>query len=306
MRFIGPALLVLALAACGGNPLNNGGPGSGSSSGGTTGGGTTTVPAELAVNLSSAVYDSTNGTLIVTLPPFDGSPVAAAYQRNASLDIGSYKAFDLEENAAARRYIALFQTAGDVTAGAVATEYRYANQYGGTTYGRADVYTGPTTGIASYQGTYAAVLTVPIDDTDPNPSVRGPIRVTGAARLNVDFNQQLVEGNITGRKIVDDPATLIGLASTAYGTNGTLSDVELQQTALSSGTYNGNVTTPGGNKLGTYGGVVGAGTASAPGANVAGVVVFTPTEFGSNKNYTEYGALVLPLSCYSTAGHPCP
>ncbi len=256
------------------------------------------MPADLAGNLSSAVYNAGAGTLTVTMLPFDGSPSGAAYNRQSTLDVGSYQAFDLQENGASRRYLALFQQNGNVWAGAVATEYRFANKYGGTIYGRADVYSGPTTGIASYQGSYAAVLTVPINSSG---TPAGPIRIAGTATLNVDFNQQLVEGQVTNRHVVDS-ANLAGQSATLAALSGGMANVELKSGGLSSGTFHGDVTDPGGNKLGTYGGVVAAGSASAPGSAVAGVLVFTPTDAGQTPNYTEYGAMVLPLKCYSTAG----
>lgn len=268
---------MLSVAACG-----NGGGSSNSGSGGTSTS-SSDVPASLAGNLESAEFDQTNETLTITLPPFDGSPGTADYNRNAALDVGSFQAYDLEENQSSRRYIAMFKSGNHVKVGAVGTEYYLANQYGGTIYGRVGVYDTPSEGVATYEGDYAAVLTVP----QANPG-DGPSRVSGDAQLIVDFNQALVEGQVTGRTIVDD------------GTS--LDDVVLRATALENGAFFGDVTNAAAKDLGDYGGVIGGPNAEEVGA----VLVFTPDDLGTDPANTEYGAFVGDQTCITSPGVTCP
>ncbi len=73
-----------------------------------------------------AIYDADGDTLLITLPPFDGSPVAAAYSRDGTLDVSGFEAFKLEENDNARLYYALFKEGTSTVVGVVATDHDFA------------------------------------------------------------------------------------------------------------------------------------------------------------------------------------
>lgn len=272
--------LLLPLAACAGSGANPVTGGDGDETTSTSG-----IPETLSVNLESATFDPDAQTLTITLPPFDGSPGDAEYTRQAALDTGGFQAYDLQENGSSRRYVALFKAGTYTQAGAVATNYALANQFGGTTYGRLDVYGAPTQGIATYEGSYAAVLTTANVDTG-----EGPNRVTGEVLLNVDFNQSLIEGEVTNRELIDN----------AGATVAAMDSVVLRQTAVESGTFFGDVVTAAADDLGDYGGTLGGPNAE----EVAGVLVFVPD--GSDASVTEYGAFVAPQTCISSPGTPCP
>lgn len=136
-----------------------------------------------------AIYDPDGDALLITLPPFDGSPVAAAYIRDVDLDIdgSGFEAFKLEENDKARLYYALFK---EGTSTVVATDIYFATYFGGTTYSLTQGGTLPTIGITTYEGGYAGLQTL------TNESEDGPTIVSGSALVNVDFNQSVIEGKV--------------------------------------------------------------------------------------------------------------
>lgn len=261
--------LLLPLAACAGSGANPVTGGDGDETTSTSG-----IPEALSVDMASATFDPDAETLTITGLAFDGSPAEAEYTRQAGLDIGDFQAYDLGESS--RRYVALFKAGTYTQAGAAATDYALANQHGGTTYERLGGYNQPTQGNAKYGGsdTYAAVLTT--------SNVNNPDRVSGDVTLYVDFNQSLVEGEVTNRQVVG---------------GGALADVVLKEAALESGTFFGDAVEPDATPLGKYGGTLGGPNAE----EVAGVVVL-----GSDTDTAEYGAFVAPQTCISPPAASCP
>lgn len=267
---------IVQLAACGNPVIDINGNYIGNGSGGGTDGALAGVPQELSSDLGAVEYDPVNETLKVTLLPFDGSPQEASYIRVDAEDIDGFQAYELQENRSSRKYTGLFQARNHSSAGAVATNFDLENQFGGATYSRDTEYSAPTSGIATYRGTYAGVQT-----TTNTATGVGPNRVSGDVLLNVDFNQARVEGEVVNMQVVDGGAAL--------------QDVTMVQTAVDSGVFYGEVRGPGGN--GNYG-----GNLAGPNADeAAGVLVFDRPG-----DIQEYGAFVLPQTCISSPAINCP
>ena len=276
--FLGATLL---LAACGGTSItglsgdtdDTGGVvgGGGGDDGGTTNDGT--ISAELTRDLSVAIYDADGDTLLITLPPFDGSPVAASYIRDATLDVSEFEAFKLEENDKARLYYALFKEGTSTVVGVVATDLDFATYFGGTTYSLTQGGTLPTVGIATYEGGYAGLQTV------TNGSGDGPTIVSGSALVNVDFNQSKIEGKVYD---TDDVERFVLFITDVEGGEffGDIADG-------ADGVY--------GPADGVYGGIIGG----TDGSELAATMVFT------QDGIEEFGAFIAPQTCISGAGSPC-
>lgn len=287
-RTVFAGICLFAMTACGSGTDQSTGTGTGGG-GGVTG----TVPDALAANLSEANYDASSNSLSLSVYGFDHPSLNGAYTRNAPLDIASadgtttYQAFTYQENAQARQYLALFATGSTVYAGAVATEGEYGSAFGGTTYARISTYTRPTHGTAQYRGGYAGVI-----DFDPGGHDRGA-RVAGNVEIEVNFEEGTeghIDGGITNRRIIDGvPA----------GFDPTLANLDLIDTALTSGEYFGDVRI-GTQVVGNYGGMLGGSGAT----EIAGVIVITP--YTSNSNIHEYGTFVLPSCATANASPTCP
>jgi hypothetical protein len=273
----------LALAGCDStNPLT-GGP---DDDGG--GGGVPTdpndIPAALAGNLASIGYDADDEELTVEIQ-LDSDTVSANYTRNPTLDIPGYVAFTSQDDPLDRMYTALVADSfdGGVTAGVVADGGQFNRFFGGGFYKR-NHGTLPTTGLASYAGTYAGVTNVsgnsgeiltPPPGTDPANLPSESARVQGDIFLNVDFAQNKVNGAVSNRSFVDDGEALDTVVLIA-------TDITEE------GTFNGVVEFEDQTGIGTYGGVFGGTDATA----VGGVVHLT--EFDADlQNEQEYGVFVL-------------
>lgn len=236
------------------------------------------VPATLTDDLGASIYDASAETLQVSLLPFDGSPVIAEYARSAGLDISGYQAYVLEENSSARRYYALFKELDHVNAGAVGTDVDFNTYFGGTTFNVLTAATIPGEGIATYQAPYAGLWSV----TNGNEG-DGPTRVTGVGMINIDFNDNVVEGEIRARVTEDGDA---------------MPQMTLFFTELEGSTFIGKVKdTLSADTRGVYGGALGGPNA----AEVAVVMVFEPIADTPN----EYGSFVADQTCISSAGSPC-
>lgn len=282
------AVLALLLAAgCSGSSL---GPDTGG--GGTGGGGTAgvTIPAVLKDDLRGATYNARQETLTVNLRSLDGAGVRTRYARNQAFDVAGYQAFTTQESSSQRVFLALFKQSGSVSAGIVGDGGQFTEFLAGGTYARADTFTIPQSGLASYAGTYAGILNIqrqvpgPGDPFDPGL----PQRVRGDVLINADFADLAINGGIRNRRVVD---------------NGTrLPDAFLKITPIAAnGTFAGKVAlrSPEITEVGDYGGLFGGLNAR----DVAGVTVFNPID--GNSDLIEHGVFVLP-KCTRGAASPCP
>ena len=250
------------------------------------GGSTSNIPAVLSNNLSAATSEAGNQTLTVELSSLDASPFTATYTRNLAFDVPGYEGYDVKETNLQRHFVALFarNPRQNLIAGAVSDGGQFNRFFNGATYARVDVYTQPTSGLASYTGSYGGLVT-------NNGGVAGdpPIRTTGDVLLNADFTNNSVNGAITNRVDLDGfGLQLVDLALTVtpIASDGTfLGDVE----------YLGNPN----QKAGDFGGIFGGLQAS----DVAGVLVFHPINYDAK--ITETGVFILP--CVTPgSGVACP
>lgn len=292
-RVIWPLAALLAFAACSGN-----GPAvvdSAGGTGGSTDGGTETspIPDSLKVNLEAIAYDGT--TLQVQIAGLDSTPTLVTFDRAETLDLNGYKAFKMQEDALDRMFVALAKTSddGSVTAATVSDGGQFNRHYGGGIYSRNGAFTppvigsGPGAGQVSYAGDYVGVMNGRVQYGDPTSELLDPgtadpaitpqqsSRVSGAIFLNANFSENLVNGAIYDRVIVDE-----GFA---------LDDVILVPTTIGSdGTFIGTTEFENQTPNGSYGGIFGGTNANS----VAGVVYLTEVE-SSFDNEQEHGAFVL-------------
>lgn len=304
-RVIWPLAALLAIAACSGN-----GPAVISSpdgTGGTTDGGTetTTIPTVLKGDLQAIAYDGT--TLQVQIAGLDSTPTLVEFDRVASLDVAGYKAYKMQEDALDRMFVALAKTSDDgaVTAATVSDGGQFNRHFGGGIYSRngsfdrPEIGDGPAEGQVSYAGDYAAVLNGRVQygdptselldpgDADPAIQPRQSSRVGGSIFLNANFSDNLVNGAIYDRVMIDENFNLddVILVSTTIGTDGT---------------FAGKAENPDLQEIGDYGGIFGGTDANS----VAGVVYLTEVE-DSFDGELEHGTFVLTKCGPDNTSSPC-
>jgi hypothetical protein len=283
---------LILLAGCGGNPIDNDGTGGGGGGGGTD----VPIPESLSRNVTGAAYDADAETLELQISGLDTTPIVATYERIPKLDLPGYQAFKVQEDALDRMFIALAAESqdGSVRAVTAADGGQFNRYFGGGYYerdgsfDRPTIGTGPQAGQVSYAGDYAGVTNVgapgnpdviPVPGgTDPSLIPEQPSRVSGDIFLNVNFADNLVNGSIYNRVLVDGKFQL--------------ADVVLLPTDITEdGTFEGTAEGPIPDEdevAGTFGGVFG-GTDSA---SVAGVVSLTEFESDAEEEQ-EHGVFVL-------------
>lgn len=303
-RFVTVLLLSTLLAGCDGNPFGTVGSGTTPGTGGGTS--TSTIPGSLSVNVKAVAYDGTN--LAMQIEGLDSTPTVVPFTRYGALDVPGYKAYKVQEDALDRMFVALAAESQDgaTRAVAVADGGQFQRYYGGGYYERDGAFdrpsigTGPGAGQVSYAGNYAGVTNVGVPgNPDALPVLPGtnpavipdqPARVTGDIFMNVNFEDNLVNGTIYNRVITD-----IGFA---------LDDVVLIPTGISdTGTFEGTVEGEAPNEgdvTGTYGGIFGGTNSSS----VAGIVHLTAFE-GSFDNEQEHGVFVLTECSLQPVGGIC-
>ena len=279
-------IAMLGLAALAGCSVPSAGGGTGGSGGGGSGGNTAViVPVQVAEDITSATYNPTSNTLSVDAI-LDGSPLVATYARTPALDVQGYEAYSIKESSTQRSFIGLFKqnARGNLSAGAISDGGQANEILNGGTFTRVSLYTAPTSGLASYVGSYVGVIGY-------ESSLAGvpPVIVQGDAVLNADFDRAVVNGGINNRQYVGQalPGALLPLA--------------LRITPITNGEFAGKVEYIGkaNGAVGDYAGVFGGLNAS----DVAGVLVFNP--FLGDSYTKETGVFVLPCVQPGT-GVPCP
>jgi hypothetical protein len=296
---------MMLLAACGGSPwVEDDGSGNGGGDGDGGSDTSTAVPDAVKVNLRSIAYSPANGgTLKVNLQGLQSSPQSVAFQRDRSLDIQGYRAFTYQETGLQRKYLALVREneRGNLRVAAVADGGQFNRHFGGTTFARIDAYSRPNLsngtekGQFSYAGTYAGVFvpgdpannTLP-DDLRPNQT----LRVRGDALINANFANDLVNGGVDNRWLLDSRGRRIDLNG-----DGTL-NAEDQLNAIAfpsmqmnkSGRFVGDVEFSGdpNASIGKVAGLFGGRGAT----DVGGTLVINP--IGGESDIWEYGAFTLP------------
>lgn len=205
------------LAACDGNPIPQQ---DGGNSGGGGGEETLTVPVDIASAVQAAAYDAEKETLQLALVGLDSTPRLVTYDRRKSLDVAGYQAFAVQEDSLDRMFIALAAESRDGSVRAVtsADGGQFNRYFGGGYYERDGAFdrpaigAGPAAGQVSYAGTYAGVLNGggsgdellrPPPGTDPALLPRQPGRVTGDVFINANFSDNLVNGAVFNRVVVD-------------------------------------------------------------------------------------------------------
>lgn len=310
-RIVTALFLASLLAGCDGNPFGNANLGAGADPGDDTGGGsiggpgvggggtntgTSPIDDDISVNVDAVSYDGT--TLLMQVIGLDstGSAGLVPFQPYNALNVPGYQAYRVQEDALDRMFVALAAQSQDGATRAVAVADGGQNQfyYGGAYYERTGAFdapaigSGPGAGQVSYAGDYAGVTNVGVPgNPDAIPVAPGtppailpsqPARVTGDIFLNVNFQDNLVNGTIYNRIITD-----VGFS---------LDDVILIPTAIrTDGTFSGTVEgeAPNENDVsGEYGGIFG-GTDSS---SVAGAVHLTEFD-GILENEQEHGIFVL-------------
>lgn len=253
-----------------------------------------TVPEGLAGNLEAAVYSADDGTLKITLSGLDSPDVVARMVRRPALDIPQsngapgYQAYELQDTALDRRYLAYFAEGDYVMAGAVATEHALTSTFGGTIYDRSADFIQPVAGSAHYLGQYAGIINL-----TPNARTDRGTAVTGDAFVSVNFSDALIEGAITNRDFVDTVDGTGMIDGTAV-----LSDLSLHATDVTDGVFAGNVMI-GEDAVGAYGGVLGGPNAE----EVAATLVFAPLD---DPLAVEYGTFTLAECDSAHASARCP
>ncbi|MBJ6370057.1 factor H binding protein domain-containing protein [Sedimentitalea arenosa] len=246
------------------------------------------IPAEVASDLDSVVYDPTGPvpTLTVKGVTFEGDPFSEVYARNTALDSGDYQAFTRQASALDAHSTAYVRAIGDTQGAIVVTGGQFGYYNGGGTYSRAGAFDrpGPTqdTGNVKYSGTYVGLLNYPDNGNDLIPAPGVPVeqrprqagRVTGDARIVADFDNNRVKGLVSNRNY-----TARDIA---------LQDLEIAPTDINpDGSFAGEIT-QNQQKKGEYGGIFGGPEASA----VAGALYAEDHQQGL-PDIEEYGLFVL-------------
>lgn len=251
------------------------------------------VPAIIAQHVRGAAYNAANQQLTINLGSLDGTPIAAEYNRDVPLDLSGYEAYTLQDANTQRKFLALVKTSasGAVTATAVADGGQFGTYFGGGTYYRADTFTLPTSGLASYTGSYVGVLNrgaiVP-GGLGGGLDSRQSDRVTGRILINADFNETNLEvnGGVDNRSVVESGFVL--------------ENIQLWPATINEdGGFAGQVYNTGGNSIGNFGGLFAGPQAS----DVAGVLVLRPIQ--GDAATIEHGVFVLPR-CTGPSANNCP
>lgn len=273
------------------------------------------VPTDIAKNLRSITYDpSGGGKLKVNLEGLTASAQTATFVRNMALDIEGYRAFTYQETGLQRTHLALVSDGlrGTVRAGVVADGGQFNQHYGGGTYSRIDMYRAPVvregveTGQFSYAGTYAGVF-LPGEATHPTlpPGLTPykPYRVQGDTLINANFANDLVNGGVENRWLLDDSGARIDFnADGVVDDNDKLTAIVFRANAIDdNGMFLGDVEFLGApdSAIGSYGGMFGGVGAT----DIGGAIVINPIP-GSRGTW-EYGVFNLPRCDLAGASPLC-
>lgn len=308
MRAVLVMTAMLALAACHGNPLQNGTsepvtapPPTDTSTPSATG--AVSVPAALANNMVSAVYDPGTDTVKVTMAELDAPNIAGTYTRNAALDVPGFKAYSSQQSPLDRMFIALTATSADgsVSATVAGDGGQFNKYYSGLTYDRTVGGVLPTSGEAKFHGSYAGItnmkaagaelLAVPAG-TDPSLLPREALRTQGEVFLIANFADMAVNGSIYNRQLVGvGGLTSLALTPGAIDSNGQFTGKVQYTNRIDLGDQ------------GDYGGVIGGATQSSVAGGIRMNSVYPSDDPSYDSNQRETGVFVL-TNCSLTPSTP--
>lgn len=247
------------------------------------------IPAALANNLNAVNYDPANQTLSLELESLDAPGDPAVYVRYAALDsaVAGYQAYVRQDDPLDRFFLAIAGTSanGEVRAVSITDGGQFNRFFGGAFYEKNGSYVHPETGLVSYAGNYAATTNVNArgDNLQPPPATtptellpREPATISGRVFLNVDFNDNTINGKIIQRQFTEYPAI-------------TMEDISLVEGVIADdGTFLGSTEIEVEKSNGSFGGTFGGDGATA----IAGVTHIT--EYSPDlENEEEYGIFVL-------------
>lgn len=294
-RAILSASMVALLAACDGNPLDPIGGGSAPFLPGDGGADNTAGDTCSDTNVICAgeanrfVYNPGADEIEINNLPFD---LDGVYERAPAYDIPGYLGYTNQAGGVpggAELYIALYREGTHTEAGLVATD-GYANFGFGAVVMRSDEASFPSQGEAIYQGPYAGIR---VSDLDGPPLTR----VTGTARLRVDFEDfdftGAIDGSIFGRVAVDaGNAALppIGIATTGF--DGI--QIETTEAAEIVGPTESGA-------AGTFSGIFGGNMGPGLDSEIAGIIILEgPNFLNDDYRVLERGAFVIPQTEFNT------
>ncbi len=289
-RFVFGVAVATAVSACsGGNPFLDDGDGGGTDPVAPT----SPIPEAVSSDLDAATYtpDPTDPRLVITGVTFNGTQLPVEYAREASLDSpgGQYQAFEHQPDPL-NTHTTAYARAVDGASGVVAVSGGLDGYYnGGATYSasgfsvpsaneaNADVrYDGEYVGLMNLPDNGDALLPVP-PGTDPAVRPRQAGRVFGDARINADFSNMRVKGQIYNRTYAATGADLEGLQ---------IAPADIQ----ADGSFAGNVTQQE-QARGEYGGAFGG-----PNANAVAGALYTSGHVSGESEAEEFGLFVLERS----------
>lgn len=291
-RLIAAALAsTVGLSACSGNPfpVDDGGttPDSG-------------IPEEIAGDVTDVAYDPTNQVLVVSGQGLDNTPYQATYVRKPALDRNGYEAYTSQDKPLGRHHTAYVKDIDGARATIVMAGGQFGHVFAGGHYARTGDYSPPDVsqagGLVQYAGKYVGLLNAPGDGGDLLPVAPGTpneirpsqaAEITGDIIISADFADNVVDGLVYNRVVVDDPNT----APT---------DLELADGVIAEdGSFTGAVQQNNGqDTAGAFGGIFAGSGASA----VAGSL-FSSDHIDEYDNEFEHGLFVLS-QCGSANADP--
>jgi hypothetical protein len=288
-----PAILaVLLLSACGGNPFV-----APSDDGGDPPA-TPLVPATVTKHVAAAGLDTwaaDDATLRIRMTAQDATDLDALYERDASLDVGSYQAYVYQSTTSNRKVVALVNGTSNIKAVAAMEAGQFADDHMGSQAWRADVFTAPSAGVGAsfdYSGTYAGLLNrgSALDGPGGTLDPEQAYRTTGRVLITADFTEMSVSGGIDQREVIETSEVLpsIALKKTGIAANGTFAGIVVESDGLGHDSRT----------IGDYGGAFAGLNAS----EIAVLLLFNPQEGGDG---FEQGIITLP-SCTTGGGPACP
>ncbi len=217
----------------------------------------------VAGDLDAGSFSTSGGGTLQVSITLDDDVLLQTYTRNAAYDVPGYLAFTTQDDALDRFFTAFGATSndGDVQAVLAMDGGQFTKYFGGVTYSATD-YTAPSSGLASYAGTYVGMSNFGTRDgtlpSGANPDIlpERATRVTGDVFINADFTDNTLNGAIYGRTSLDGSPVgvdTVFLVPTGINADGSFTGGSENRAQENIGSYSG--TFGGTNASGIAGGV---------------------------------------------------